>query len=268
MCKWRPPILSPQVTALGISFFFFFVKEQCCSDALTLIAAYRVSVHRACKWSPEDISNVTVILHGLSTNHTACPQAPSCNFFCYTHVTFCRRGCLHKRQLIRRKERWGGEKSLKWRHMEAFSTSRALDDVSIQSTPRGWRGGRGRGCWCDLMCFFSVIALIFHTAPLTNTRHKLCFNGPVPLRWDEWCSTLTSAGLNGGADGGGAGALPSLTVRIKRTVLQREMWLNLSTVKENGCTNVPKYVSIHLFFMCTFNLHIKKKPRVKLLERF
>lgn len=56
-------------------------------------------------------------------------------------------------------------------------------------------------CWCKVMCFFSVIALIFHSAPLADTCHKLRFNGAAAWRWDA------ELGVKRGADGA---VLPSL----------------------------------------------------------
>lgn len=148
------------------------------------LAAYRVSVHTG--WSPEDISNMTVILRGLSTNHTACLQASSCNSLYTCKALQGRR--LHKLPAPAHTLRGRVCKVTSlWTCSPPPRFGRRINSIH---TP-------GVDYWCNVMRFFSVIALIFHTAPLADTCHKLRFNGAVPLRWDEWCSTLTRAGLNG-----------------------------------------------------------------------
>lgn len=108
----------------------------------------------------------------------------------------------------------------------------------------------GVDCRC-VVCFFSVIALIFHTAPLADTRHKLCFNGAVPRRWDEWCSTLTRAGgLN---DGECALTIP---VKWEYNSLLPGMKVSLHfhrKRKKEAALNVPKRLFMFQF-LCAISI--------------
>ena len=91
-------------------YFIFQIKPELwvCVSQLEHSAACRASVHTGCKWSPEDISHVSVTLHGLRTNHSACLQSPR-NNFPHKHN---REGVFTSSQAYTTPRR----KSVRWRH--------------------------------------------------------------------------------------------------------------------------------------------------------